>query len=171
MLVNIYSEDTRRRLAGRGLVFTLAMQCLKKREFQFGYLVANYPPSDNYEDPADKPGMENNPAFMEKCRQFMELYFQDWEAEGRQPLASPRYADDTWLRGFPEIMINTAKNDPLHTEAEEFGLRLARLGTQVHLRQYQNSGHGFVIYATGDEWQEAEREIAKALRGFFNEEK
>ena len=59
---------------------------------------------------------------------------------------------------------------PLHTEAEEFGLRLARLGTQVHLRQYQNRGHGFVIYATGNEWQEAEQEIAKALRGFFNEE-
>lgn len=75
MLVNIYSGDTRRRLAGRVLVFTLAVQCLKKREFQFGYLVANYPPSDNYEDPADKPGMENDPAFMEKCRQFMELYF------------------------------------------------------------------------------------------------
>ncbi|MCF2662366.1 hypothetical protein [Pseudoflavonifractor phocaeensis] len=56
-------------------MFTLAVQCLKKREFQFGYLVANYPPSDNYEDPADKPGMENDPAFMEKCRQFMELYF------------------------------------------------------------------------------------------------
>lgn len=136
--------------AGGNLAIGVVMKALEEKLFHPFLLIADYPPLDLYTDPGDKQKMgQGIPA--ERARLY-NLYYCDRE-EQKNPYASPVYAGDEQLKDFPRTLIMTASTDDLCNEAEEFALRLARLGNEVTLKRFQGARHGFTIYRTegGDE--------------------
>lgn len=148
--------------AGGNLATVAVMQSLAENTFCPAGLIAEYPPMDLYTDPADKTKMGAGiPA--ERARLY-NLYYCDRERQ-REPYASPVYANDSQLKGFPPALFITAGMDDLCTEAEEFALRLARLGNEVTIKRFPDTGHAFTIYRK-EKHQEGMELIVKYIRNF-----
>jgi len=62
------------------------------------------------------------------------------------PYISPAIASDAVLSRFPKTRIMAAANDPLRDESFRFTLRLATLGVDIHLKEYEHMPHGFLNY-------------------------
>lgn len=131
--------------AGGNLAIAAVMKVLEEKLFRPLLLIADYPPLDLYTDPGDKQRMGQGIP-VERARLY-NLYYCDRE-EQKNPYASPVYARDEQLKGFPRTLIMTASTDDLCNEAEEFALRMARLGNEVTLKRFQGARHGFTIYRT-----------------------
>ena len=147
--------------AGGNLAIVNIMIALEEKTFCPALLIADYPPLDVYTDPGEKPAQDTGiPA--ERARLY-NLYYCDRERQ-KEPYASPLFASDDQLKGFPPSLFITASLDSLCVEAEEFALRLARLGGEVTLKRFQNVGHAFTIYRR-EKHQEAFDLIVKTIRG------
>jgi acetyl esterase len=106
-------------------------------------MVVEYPPLDLYTDPGDKP--KRGAGIPAERARLYNLYYCDREFQ-KDAYASPVYATDDQLQNFPPTLIMTAGLDDLCTEAEDFGLHLARCGNEVTMKRVPGAGHAFTIY-------------------------
>ena len=127
--------------AGGNLAAGISMLAAKEGNFTPKLLIMDYPPVDLYTEPSKKEFRGGPPP---EVAALYNLYYCD---RGRQadPLVSPLFALPEDLRGFPTTLIITAEQDTLCAEAEEFALNLARAGTEVTLKRFPGTEHGFVI--------------------------
>lgn len=129
--------------AGGNLVAGITMMALESKEFMPALNVMDYPPLDLYTEPGDKPQRGKSvPA--ERARLY-NLYYCERELQNNY-LASPYYATEEQVTGFPATLVITAGEDSLCTEAEEFALKVARAGSEVTMKRFLGCGHGFTIY-------------------------
>lgn len=86
--------------------------------------------------------------FLKMC---IESYVGDYQ---NYPNCNPRYnqfispciASDETLKKYPPIRIMVASNDPLRDESFLFTLKLAKLGVDVHVKEYMYMPHGYLNY-------------------------
>lgn len=129
--------------AGGNLVCGICMMAKESGDFKIPLTVIDYPPLDLYTDPGDKQKMGKGiPA--ERARLY-NLYYCEREQQ-RNPLVSPYYATVSQLEGFPTSLVITAGEDDLCNEAEEFALKAARTGSEITLKRFPGTDHGFTIY-------------------------
>jgi acetyl esterase len=84
---------------------------------------------------------------------------EDWRA-------SPLLAKT--LAGLPPALVLTAGYDPLVDEGRAYAERLAKEGTQVEYRQYDDMVHGFILFGGAlDTANSAVADCCAALRGAF----
>jgi acetyl esterase len=131
--------------AGGNLVCGINMMLKENPAFVPKLNLVEYPPLDLYTDPAEKQKMGDGIPY-DRARLY-NLYYCD-EEQLKNPLVSPYFAPDELLAKFPPTLMVTAGTDDLCNEAEEFALRLARLGSEVTLKRFPNAKHGFTIYRT-----------------------
>jgi len=112
-------------------------------ELKIRCLILDYPPTDLYTDPYEKPQPKGSlsPGL---CRFFDVCYLGDREAR-KNPLVSPLFAALEPLAAFPPTLIITAGRDSLCAEAEAFRDRLIEAGAAVTHRRFENSYHGFTL--------------------------
>lgn len=147
--------------AGGNLAIVDTMIAKKEQTFCPAMVVADYPPLDIYTDPEEKPYRgEGIPA--ERARLY-NLYYCEREQQ-KESYVSPVYAKDEELENFPPSLFITAGLDSLCTEAEDFALRLARLGNEVTLKRFNGTGHAFTIYRK-EKHQEGFELIVKSIKG------
>ena len=129
--------------AGGNLILGTTMRAIAEKSFHPLGLVVEYPPLDLYTDPDDKPRQGKGiPA--ERARLY-NLYYCDRERQ-KEPYASPYYASQEQLTGFPPCAFLTAGLDDLCTEAEDLALRMAQAGNEITIKRFPNAGHAFTIY-------------------------
>lgn len=129
--------------AGGNLALTAVMRANAEHTFKPLALICEYPPLDLYTDPADKPRRGKGiPA--ERARLY-NLFYCDREHQ-KEPYASPVYALDEQLTGFPPTLFVTAGMDDLCTEAENIALRMARNGNEITIKRFPGAAHAFTIY-------------------------
>lgn len=98
----------------------------------------------------------------EKMRWYWSAYLAG--ADGLDPDASPLRAGD--LAGVAPALLQTSEYDPLCSEAEAYGERLAQAGVARTVTRYEGTIHGFVqMPAFTSAAHDALDEIATALRG------
>lgn len=151
--------------AGGNLVSGINILSGKTGDFRIFLNVMDYPPMDIYTDPADKKsrgkGIPN-----ERARLY-NLFYCD-RSQQNNPLASPVFATEEMLAGFPPTLMITAGEDVLCTEAEQYALKLAQAGVEVTLKRFPEEGHAFTIYRRG-EWKKATELIIKFMKNHINE--
>jgi acetyl esterase len=76
----------------------------------------------------------------EQMRWYWDQYLAD-PADGRNPYASPLWADD--VGGLPAAHIVTGEHDPLRDEGEAYAGRLREAGVDVTNVRYGGMFHGF----------------------------
>lgn len=149
--------------AGGNLVCGVCMMAIESGEFKVPLAVLDYPPLDIYTDPADKKMMGEGIPY-DRSRIF-NLCYCDRELQN-DPLVSPVFAEDSRIKGFPATLVITAERDDLCNEAEEFALKLARVGTEVTLKRFPGAGHGFTIKRESG-YQESMELIIRFIRNFI----
>jgi acetyl esterase len=112
-------------------------------ELHIRCLILDYPPTDLYTDPYEKPQPKGSlPPRL--CRLFDACYLGDKEVR-KSPLVSPVFAAKEQLAAFPPTLIITAGRDSLCAEDEAFRDRLAEAGAPVTHRRFGDSFHGFTL--------------------------
>ena len=129
--------------AGGNMVTGISMLGKQSGDFKAACVVMDYPPMDLFTDPDQKETRRNGiPA--ERARLY-NLYYCEREQQ-QDYLVSPIFATVEQLRDFPNALVITAEDDSLCTEGEQFALRLAQAGSEVTLKRFPGTGHGFTIY-------------------------
>lgn len=146
--------------AGANLAATVCMRAGETRAFRPAGLIMDYPPLDVYTDPASKPREEGDSA-PEDANIYNASYCQ--KGEGKNPYASPVFAELSMLKHFPETLMITCQLDKLCREGERFASMLVEAGITVTCRRFVNSLHGFTVSRT-DEWQGAMELIHRFIR-------
>lgn len=137
--------------AGANLAATVCMRTGETHAFRPAGLVMDYPPLDVFTDPASKPQKEGDFAPAD-ANIYNASYCQN--GEGRDPYASPVYADLSMLKYFPDTLMITCQLDKLCPEGERFASMLVEAGITVTSRRFVNSLHGFTV-SRQDEWEGA----------------
>lgn len=151
--------------AGANIVAAIAMEVIKTKEFEVKLQIMDYPPTDSYTDPAEKPGAPENPAIpYERARAFNSLYTTSRE-EAKNPYVSMVFATPDMLKGLPDALVITGELDQLHQEGEKYAFMMMEAGVKVTVKRYPNSPHGFVVYYKG-EWQEAHKLILSTINSY-----
>ncbi len=149
--------------AGANLAATVCMRTSRTHAFRPAGLIMDYPPLDVYTDPASKPREEGDSA-PEDANIYNASYCQN--GEGRDPYASPVYADQSLLKNFPTTLMITCQLDKLCKEGEHFASMLVEAGITVISRRFVNSLHGFTISRTG-EWEDSMELIHGFIRNIL----
>lgn len=74
---------------------------------------------------------------------FWEVYVPDLQAAGREPLASPRFAE---LSGLAPAYVLTAELDPTRDDGEDLGHRMTKAGVEVEIDRVPGAVHGFLSF-------------------------
>lgn len=70
-------------------------------------------------------------------------YYMPKDANMKDPLASPLFADSSLLKGAPPALIITAQYDPLRDEGEAYGLKLIENGVPASVVRFNGQYHSF----------------------------
>ena len=74
---------------------------------------------------------------------FWEVYVPELQTVGREPLASPRFAN---LTGLAPAYVMTAELDPTRDDGEDFGHRLKNASVEVVIDRVPGAVHGFLSF-------------------------
>lgn len=152
--------------SGANIVAAVAMKVTKTKDFEVKLQIMDYPPTDLYTDPAEKPGAPENPAIpFERARAFNSLYTNTRE-EAKNPYVSMVFATSDMLKGMPDALVITGGLDQLHQEAEKYAFMMMEAGVKVTIKRYLNSNHGFIVYFKGDEWPDAHKLIINTINSY-----
>ncbi|MBT9386256.1 alpha/beta hydrolase [Pseudooceanicola sp. CBS1P-1] len=152
--------------AGGNLTATITLKAHHTGDFRPVLQVLDYPFLDAATDPEDKtPGIEDAVLPYERMRSFNRLILAD-PAEARNPYLSPVFTDPARLPGIAPALVLVAGLDPLAGEAERYATMLVAAGTEVRLRKFLNSRHGFVTNGL-EEAAEARDLMVSALKEAF----
>lgn len=103
------------------------------------------------------------PGGNERTRVFSRLYSGGDSRILRSPYCSPVFASDEMLKGQPKTVVITAAGCEFKSCNEEYALRLAIAGTEVTIKHFSHSRHGFSIRLV-DEWEAAQNFIIHAIQ-------
>lgn len=137
--------------AGANLAATVCMKLSETHTFCPAGLIMDYPPLDVDTEPFAKEQAEEAMA-AERAVIFNASYCPN--KEGKDPYASPIYAETSMLTAFPETLIITCQLDNLCKEGEQFAGMLVEAGITVTSRRFLKSSHGFTI-GRREEWEDA----------------
>lgn len=145
--------------AGGCLVAAISLKAAQTKDFQVCLQVMDYAAIENYQVCTEE-GNERSKAFS--------IYYAGGNIEVlKEPYASPAYATADLLKNQPKTLIVNAQKCPFCQVNEDYGKRLVEAGTEVTIKRFLNSRHGFTVRMV-DEWQEAQeliiREIINANR-------
>ncbi|MCD8096857.1 MAG: alpha/beta hydrolase [Lachnospiraceae bacterium] len=126
--------------AGANYALPSAMRACEEHAFSLRGIILDYPPLDMVTPTKDKFYTEGCIP-MELSDLFNACYCLPEQAG--EPFCSPAFAPDELLRCLPPVTILPCEIDSLRDEAEQFGLRLARLRVEVTLRRYVGLSHAF----------------------------
>lgn len=136
--------------AGGCLAAAISLKAAATGDFRPCLQVLDYAAIENYSVCADGSS-ERSKAFS--------IYYSDGNPEVlKEPYASPVYATAEMLKNQPRTLIVTAQQCPFCQVNEEYGKRLIQAGTEVMMKRFLNSRHGFTVRMI-DEWQEAQKLI------------
>ncbi|HIQ74313.1 MAG TPA: alpha/beta hydrolase [Candidatus Cottocaccamicrobium excrementipullorum] len=141
--------------AGGCLAAAISLKAAATRDFTLCLQLLDYSALNNYQ--AVLPGGN------ERSCAFSKLYADGDDDLLKNPYCSPYFATDEMLKGLPPAVIINAGLCPFKKDNEEYGLRLAASGTEVTIKCFMNSPHGFTIRMAG-EWQEAQEFIIRKLK-------
>lgn len=160
--------------AGGNLAAGIALMANQNKEFDIKLQIMDFPALDLYSDPEVKVKrfVEENGAdgasfiTSERAKGFNALYLEN-EEDKNNPLVSPVCAKKEMLIGLPTALVITAGKDTLCYEAEKYANMLVETGTEVTIKRFVNSNHGFTINCM-DEYEEAQLLIIETLAKTFD---
>lgn len=140
--------------AGGCLAAAISLRAAKTKEFFVCLQVLDYAAIDNYAALLED-GAERSKAFS--------MLYADGDAKLlKDPLVSPAYATVEMMADQPRTLIVNAAGCPFCEGNEEYGKRLAAAGTEVKMKRFLNSRHGFTVRLV-DEWNEAQELIVREI--------
>lgn len=149
--------------SGGSLTAAVALKSVATGEFSLCSQILDYAPLDFYENEDNQRTVEPGSMPVLRSQAFTRLYINGDMPLTRLPYVSPVFATDDMLRGMPPALIITGGKCPFRDDDENFGLRMAAVGTEVTIKRFVNSRHGFTIRMV-DEWREAQAQIVRYLR-------
>lgn len=160
--------------AGGNLAAGVSLMANESKEFNIKLQILAYPFLDADTDPEDKVKrfIEENGASdaqfipADRARKFNMLYLES-EKDKDNPLVSLVCAKKNALVGLPTALIITAGKDTLYYEAEKYAMMMISVGTQVTIKKFINSNHGFTINCV-DEYEESQLLIIDMLEKYLN---
>ena len=81
--------------------------------------------------------------FLKMC---LDSYIGEKADPNTNPYLSPLLAPDSILSQFPPTRLMIATNDPIRDDSFRFTLRLAQLGVDVQMKEFNLMPHGFLSY-------------------------
>jgi acetyl esterase len=140
--------------AGGNLTAAIALRAVGTGDFKLCLEVLDCAATDNY--------MALTPAGNERTTAFSELYCNGNVRVLKMPYCSPAYATDAMLVGMPKTLVIAAGLCPFKETNERLAGRLAAAGTEVTIKTFSESHHGFVVRMV-DEWQLAQDTIIRYI--------
>ena len=140
--------------AGGALTAAISMRAAATKDFELCLQILDYAALDNYQ--AVLPGAN------ERSNAFSKLYADGDDRVLQLPFCSPAFATDDMLKNLPPTLIINAGHCPFKKDNEQYGLRMAAMGTEVTIKCFMDSPHGFTVRMAG-EWQEAQELIIRAI--------
>lgn len=109
------------------------------------------------------------PVLTAQAMQWFIGHYMDDKTDKKDPLASPYFAPDAFLKGAPPALVITAEHDPLRDEGEAYGRRLIENGVSTSIVRYYGMYHGFFsMHALLDDANTAHAMSALLLAKAFN---
>ena len=140
--------------AGGCLTAAVALKAAETKDFNLCLQVLDYAAIDNYSVTLS----ENR-----KRETAFSMLYADGDIETLQtPYCSPAFATDEMISSQPKALIITAGQCPFKEVNEKYGKRLASKGTEVIMKSFVNSKHGFTVHMTGA-WRQALELIVKTI--------
>lgn len=141
--------------AGGCLAAAISLKAAETKDFKVCLQVLDYAAIENYQVCVDENGNERSKAFS--------TYYADGDIERlKEPYCSPAYATADMMKDQPRTLIVNAQRCPFCQINEEYGKRLIEAGTEVTIKRFLNSRHGFTI-RMADEWQEAQELVIREI--------
>lgn len=140
--------------AGGNLAAAIALRAAGTKDFELCLLVLD--------NAAIDLAMAVKTQENERTVAFSELYANGDHRLLETPYCSPSYADESMFAGMPRILVVNAEKCPFKNVNEQFALRVAAQGSEVTIKCFMNSAHGFAIRIAG-EWAEAQDLIIRTI--------
>jgi len=102
-----------------------------------------YPATDMTQSFPSHVENADGPVLTAQGMQWFMSHYMPSDADLKDPLASPHFAPDAFLRDAPPALIITAEHDPLRDEGEAYGRRLIANGVSASIVRYNGMFHGF----------------------------
>ena len=143
--------------AGGNLTAAVALKANQTKEFKLCLQVLDFAALDLVrftagDDPQSRRG-----------RAFHDMYRGGSDEAALSPYYTPSNAGDEMLKGLPPALVITAAHCPFRDLDAEYGLRMARQGVEVTLKNFTKSHHGFTMRML-DEWPKAQELIIRMLQ-------
>lgn len=149
--------------AGANLTAAVALRANESKDFRLCLQVLQYAVMDFATDPANKPeARRQTDGAIERMRAFDAYYTAGDDNLNLLPFVSPGRATEKMIKGLPATLIITAGKCNLRFEDEAYGMRLAASGSEVTIKRFLNSRHGFAGRMV-DEWWEAQECVIRAI--------
>jgi acetyl esterase len=111
--------------------------------------------------------IENNGILLDLHSNYGALAYGMEEFEKQNPLAWPRFAKGTDVRGFPPTVISVNECDPLRDEGIDFYRLLLGEGVKARCRQVMGTAHATEVFTTF--CPDISRETARNIADFSRE--
>ena len=141
--------------AGGCLTAAISMRAAATKEIALCLQMLDYAALDNYQSVL--------PGANERSNAFSKLYADGDDRVLQLPFCSPAFATDDMLKELPPTLIINAEHCPFKKENETYGLRMAAMGTEVTIKCFMDSPHGFTVRMAG-QWQQAQELIIRAIK-------
>lgn len=128
--------------AGANFALTAVMRANEDAKFSFRGMILDYPPLD-LATPAEEKFYVDGCIPIELSNLFNACYVEPEKA--RDPMCSPRFADDETIRALPPATVISCEIDSLREEDEEFAARLAANGVEVTVKRFLGQKHAFTV--------------------------
>lgn len=128
--------------AGGNLCIGIALMEGDRPTLDLKGIILDYPPCDLATNPYLKP-LPLGCLPPRLCRLFDAAYCS--EEERTHPLVSPIFATPDMVSHFPPVLLITAGQDSLASEAEHFAYTLRQANVSVSARRFEGAFHGFTI--------------------------
>lgn len=142
--------------AGGCLAAAIALKAAQTNDFKVCLQILDYAAIDNFAPFASEDSGS------ERSRVFSTLYADGDMELLKSPYVSPAFAPLDMITEQPKTLIITAQNCPFCKVNEEYGKRLAEAGSEVKMKRFLNSRHGFTVRLV-DEWREAQELIIREI--------